>query len=237
VICGVNVGAENQFLSRKETAMNSDNEIQSDVIEELQVDPSIDHTQIGVAVKNGIVSLTGFVPNYSQKWETEKAAKRVYGVKGIADDLYVHPPTSLERTDAEIAQAALNAMNWHTAIPDDKISVTADHGFLTLEGAVDWQYQKDAAESVVRHLNGVKGVLNSITLTPLIKPADVQSKIQSAFERHADLEARRIGVEATGGKVVLSGNVRSWNERDEAQRAAWNVPGVKEIENHLVVTP
>lgn len=215
----------------------SDNEIRDDVIEELDVDPTVDATQIGVTVKNGVVSLSGHVPNYGQKWCAENAAKRVYGVKGIADELDVHLPFSAQKTDPEMAQAAINAFRWHASIPDDRLTVTVDHGWVKLEGSVDWQYQKDAAASAVRYLTGVKGVSNNITLTPKVKPADVKEKIQNAFERNADLESRRIGVNVRDGKVVLHGNVRNWTERDEAQRAVWSIPGVREVENDLSVTP
>jgi len=214
-----------------------DKEIQADVIEELQIDPTVDATQIGVAVKDGVVTFTGYVPTYGQQWAAVKAAKRVYGVKGIADDLQVHLPSSAQRTDTEVAQAALTALKWNTSVPDDVLKVTVENGWVTLEGSVDWQYQKDAAEFAVRYLTGVKGVINDIAITPKIKPKEVQEKIQSAFERSADLDARRIGVKTNEGKVTLHGNVRSWTEHDEAQRAAWSVPGVREVENDLVVTP
>lgn len=217
--------------------MWSDNVIQSDVIEELQIDPVVDEKQIGVAVKEGVVTLSGHVPSYPQKWAAEKAAKRVYGVKGVADELDVHLPSSHQRTDGEIAQAALTSLKWHSSVPNDLIKVTVSRGWVSLEGTVDWQYQKESAANAVFHLTGVVGITNSIQLKARVKPGEVKAKIYDVFERNADLEARRIGVDVHDNKVILHGNVRSWKESEEAQQAVWKIPGVSEVENDLAVVP
>jgi osmotically-inducible protein OsmY len=217
--------------------MISDNQLQRDVQDELRDEPSVDASQIGVAARGGIVTLTGSVPSYAEKLAAEEAAKRVYGVSGVADEIQVRLHDGSVRDDTDIAKAALQALRWNTLVPDEQIQVTVDKGWVTLEGALDWQYQRAAAESAVRALTGVKGVINSVRIKPraLVKPADVKQKIFEAFRRNAELEARRIGVDAREGKVVLHGNVHDWAEAAEAQRAAWAVPGVAEVENRLFV--
>lgn len=217
--------------------MTSDIEIQKNVLEELRLDPSIDASRVGVAIKDGIVSFTGWVSSYAEKGIAEEIGKRVYGVRGIADDLEVKLPAASQRTDPDIASAVVSALKWNSAVPDDRIKVTVQKGWVTLEGNVDWQYQRDAADGAIRHLTGVKAVTNLIKVTPKVVPADVREQIESSFRRNAELDARRIGVKAHEGKVRLHGNVRSWTEREEAQRAAWNVPGVLEVENDLHVMP
>jgi osmotically-inducible protein OsmY len=217
--------------------MISDNQLQRDVQDELRDEPSVDASQIGVAARGGIVTLTGSVPSYAEKLAAEEATKRVYGVSGVADEIQVRLGDGSVRDDTDIAKAALQALRWNTLVPDEQIQVTVDKGWVTLEGALDWQYQRAAAESAVRALTGVKGVINSVRIKPraLVKPADVKQKIFEAFRRNAELEARRIGVDAREGKVVLHGNVHDWAEAAEAQRAAWSVPGVAEVENRLFV--
>jgi len=218
--------------------MISDTTLQSDVLAELRSDPSLDASHIGVTVRDGVVALIGTVPSYTEKWAAERIAKRVYGVRGVAEELEVRLPPAAERTDADIARAAITSLKWHTAVPEDRIQVTVAKGFLKLEGKVDWKYQKDAAENAVRNLTGVKSVANYIeTVAPRIVPGDVKEQIYGAFRRSAELDARRIGIQCRNGKVTLHGNVRSWQERQEAQRATWNVPGVREVENDLVITP
>jgi osmotically-inducible protein OsmY len=214
-----------------------DTKLRHDVIEQLDWEPSIDASQIGVAAKDGVVTLTGCVPTYAQKEKAEREAKLVYGVKAVANDIEVSISDSLQRNDTDIATAALNVLKWDTVVPQDCVTVTVSKGWVTLEGAVEWQYQRTAAEGDVRRLAGVRGVTNRIMLKTRSKKSDVMDKIQSAFRRSAELDARRVGVVMSDGQVVLQGNVRSWAEREEAQKAAWAAPGVVAVDNQLSVTP
>ncbi len=217
--------------------MRSDSELQHDVLEQLEWEPSITATQIGVSVKNGVVTLTGTVPTYAQKEKAEHETKIVYGVRGVANDIEVKISSVLQRNDTDIATAALESLRWDAAVPDDKIQVSVSKGWVTLDGTVEWQYQRTAAESDVRKLTGVRGVTNSIKLKDQGTPVDIKHKIEAAFRRNAELDARRVEVSAYDGKVILHGNVRSWAERDQAQKAAWAAPGVVQVENQLCVTP
>ncbi|MDO8430999.1 MAG: BON domain-containing protein [Candidatus Binatus sp.] len=213
--------------------MKTDNELRRDVEMELQWDPSIDARDIGVSGKNGVVTLTGQVSNYSEKWRAERIAKRVAGVVGLANDIEVR--LSNERTDTDIAQAAALALKVDATIPPDHVKVIVKQGWITLEGKVDWYYQKSSAERVVRHLAGVKGVRNAIVIAPKVIPIEVRSQIEQAFKRSAQIDARQISVEAHDDKVILRGTVRSWAELHEAETAAWAAPGVAEVENRLTV--
>lgn len=217
------------------TLPKTDASIREDVIFELKFDPKITATDIAVSVKDGVVTLSGFVPSYWEKDAAEKAAKRVYGVKAVANDIQVKLPTA--RTDPEIAREAVHELETHVSIPTDRIKVTVKSGWVTLEGTVDWQYQKTLAESSVKKLKGVVGVSNNIELKPHVSAAEVKSKIEDALKRNAELDARRITVEVEGGTVKLYGSVRSWSEKDEAARAAWSAPGTLKVESYISVTP
>jgi osmotically-inducible protein OsmY len=211
----------------------TDEDIQRDVLAELKWDARVQPNEIGVAVKDGVVTLTGWVESYSKKWAAEEAAHRVRGVKAVANDIEVRLPGSQERTDADIAAAAIRALEWDAFIPIDKLDVTVTKGWVTLKGDVEWQYQKADAERVVRRLNGVKGVTNLIVVKPHVTPSELKEKIEQALIRNAQTDAQRITVEVQGTKAILRGTVRSWAEREEAERAAWSAPGITEVENRI----
>jgi osmotically-inducible protein OsmY len=216
-------------------AIETDSELREDVLAELRYEPKVNAAHIGVAVKDGIVTLAGYVESYAEKYAAEKAAKRVRGVKAVINNIEVKLPASNQRTDADIAEAAVNALKANVSVPADKIKVTVSKGWLTLEGEVEWQYQKDAPESAVRYLPGVTGVTNLIRVKPLVSPSELKSKIKGALKRTAERDARRITVEVQGGKVILRGTVNSLVEKEEAELEAWSAPGVYSVENHLVV--
>jgi osmotically-inducible protein OsmY len=203
----------------------------------LQWDPDLNADDISVSVKNGVVTLTGFTHSYTDRLEAEAAAKRVSGVLGLANDIEVRLPAIDQRPDPEIARDAVAALKAQLPISHDRIKVIVKDGWITLEGAVEWQYQKSTADMAVRKLKGVKGVTNVITVKPSVQPSDIQRKIQEAFKRSAEVDAERITVEAKGSEVVLKGTVRSWIEREEAERVAWSAPGVTRVEDRIVVSP
>jgi osmotically-inducible protein OsmY len=217
--------------------MKSDSEIERDVKEELGWHPDLDATDIAVSVKKGVVTLTGFVKSYTDKYEAEAAAKRVAGVVALANDIEVRLPSVDERPDPEIARDAVAAIKSQLPISFEHIKVVVKGGWVTLEGQVEWQYQRQTAENTVRRIKGVKGVSNLVQLRPRAQPTEIQRKIQEAFRRNAEIDANRITVEANGGEVVLKGTVRSWVEREEAERAAWAAPGVTKVEDRIVVSP
>jgi osmotically-inducible protein OsmY len=217
--------------------MRSDSDIKRDVEDEIRWTPNIDPTDIAVAVKNGVVTLTGFVRGYGQKYDAEKAAKRVAGVVGLANDLEVRLPGVDERPDPDIARDAVAAIKGQLPFSSEHIKVTVKNGWVTLEGEVEWHYQQESAEKAVRRLKGVKGVSNLIELKPPVAPAEVKRKIEEAFRRSAEIDANRVKVEASNSTITLKGTVRSWAERREAERAAWAAPGVTKVLNQIEINP
>jgi osmotically-inducible protein OsmY len=225
-----------KMTTATETETRSDQEIQQDVIEEFKWDARLKPNEIGVIVKDGVVTLTGWVDSYGKKWAAEEAALRVRGVKAVANDVEVRLPGSSERTDDEIAAAAVRALQWDSFVPVEKIKITVSKGWVTLEGEVEWQFQKQDAERDIRNLWGVKGVTNLITVKPRIKPSDVKEKIEQALIRSAKTDADRITVDVEGSTVTLRGTVHSFAEKEEAERAAWQAPGVISVKNQIRVS-
>jgi osmotically-inducible protein OsmY len=212
----------------------NDSQIQRDVMEELRWDPSVARAEIGVAVKDGVATLSGQVGSYAVKFAATKAAERVAGIKAVAEEIVVQLPGTFVRTDTDIAHAVVEALMWHSEVPDTVKSRVND-GWVYLDGEVPWQYQKASAERVVRYLRGVKGVSNLIMVKPSISVPDVTRRIESALKRSAEVDSKNIVVQAMDGSVVLRGKVRSWAERDDAQRAAWSAPGVTKVDDQLVI--
>ena len=220
--------------------MKTDTELQRDVMDELQWEPSIKAAEIRVGVKDGVVTLSGYVDTFGEKCIAERAVVRVFGVRAVEGELKVRLPSSVKRPDEDIAQVAANALKWNVWISrmTDRIKVEVKNGWITLSGDVDWWYQKDAAGDTVRNLIGVQGLSNNIAINPVtVKGQAVKDKIESAFQRNAILDARRIKVETLAGKVILRGSVRSWAEREQVERAACAAPGVSEIESHIIIHP
>jgi osmotically-inducible protein OsmY len=215
----------------------TDRDLQGNVQQALDWEPSVDAAAIGVTVDNGVVALRGDVKTYAEREAAERIALRVYGVKAVANDLEVRLVSGTERTDSEIAQAAVNALHWSTRVPADRVSISVRDGQVILRGRADWQFQKDAATRAVHHLTGVRGVTNHIAVEPRAAAGDVQAKIEAAFQRSAQIDARRVKVTVQDSTVTLTGNVRSWEERREAERAAWAAPGVAHVDDRLAVVP
>lgn len=214
----------------------SDSSLRQDIIDELDFEPSIDAADIGVAVEDGVATLTGHVPTYAQKITVEDVVRRVKGVKGIAQQIEVRPFGTNRTADDEIAKRALSTINWNTAIPDDAVQVKVQEGWVTLMGKVEWQYQKTAAADAVRDLAGVVGVTNRIEIASRASAFDVKKRIEDALKRNAEIEAQAIRVNVLdGGKITLDGKVHAWSERRAAERAAWSAPGVKVVDDRITV--
>lgn len=213
--------------------MKSDIQLQKDVMEELVWEPSVDAAGIGVSVEGGIVTLNGTVKSFPQKWTAERAAQRVAGVKAVSDQTIVSLPGDNQHTDTDIARAAVNSLEWDASVPKNRVKVLVKNGFITLTGVVEFYYQKNEAARTVRNLMGVKGVYNEIEVKPMAQASEVKSKIEKALERAAEIDAKQISVEAHDRRVILRGNVKTWVEREEAERAAWGAPGVSDVQNDI----
>ena len=216
--------------------MKPDETLQLHVVQQLDWEPSVDAANIGVTVRDGVVTLEGDVRNYAEKFAAVRVTKAVYGVKGLADELHVKLLPSFERTDADMVKSALQMLAWDTVVPKDHVKVTVQDGWMTLDGEVEWEYQRTDAERAVRYLSGVKGVIDNVTLKHRAVPADVKAKIEAALKRSAESDAQHISVEIQGGTATLSGSVHTFAARDEAALAAWAAPGVQMVTDHILVT-
>lgn len=215
--------------------MKTDKQLQQDVLDELVFEPSVDAAEIGVSVENGVVILNGTVKTLAEKWTAQRVSQRVDGVRAVTDELIVKVAGDDLPTDPDIAQAAVHALDWNTAVPRKQIKVLVENGWVTLEGSVEYHFQKDAAESAMRNLKGVKGVHNMIAIKPNVSAGEVTRTIKRALHRAAQVDAEKISVEAHAGTVILRGNVRSLIEREEAERAAWSAPGVSNVQNYISI--
>lgn len=213
----------------------SDNQLQSDVMEELVWEPSVDHADIGVAVADGVVTLSGFVKSFAERMAAEKAARRVAGVRAIAEEIEVRFPSDRKTGDAEIAKRIADIFSWDSVVPEDRVAVKVERGWVTLSGTVDWHYQRDAARKAASKITGVTGIVNMIAVRQIPVAADVRERILNAFERQANFDATGITVVTDGSRIRLGGKVRACYERGIAERAAWAAPGVTEVEDHIIV--
>lgn len=217
--------------------MNTDYQLRQDVLDELDFEPSVEATHIGVSAHHGVVTLNGFVGSYAQKLAAERAVRRVRGVKAIAEEITVRLPSDKHNADEEIAARALDILKWRVGLPANGIGVKVEHGTVTLTGQVDHNFQRNDAAAAIAHLSGVALVLNEIELKPSVHASDVRAKIEKALERSAELDASRITVQTEGGKVILAGSVKAWFERGLAEQAAWAAPGVTEVRDHIDIQP
>jgi len=213
----------------------SDIQLRQDILEELEFEPSLDAANIGVAVDDGVVTLTGHVSSYAQKVAAEAAVRRVRGVRAIAEEIEVRYPSDPKTSDDEIAKRVLNALRWDATVPDEKINLTVNKGLVTLTGEVQAFYQRRAAENAIRNLAGVTGIINNITIKPRVQALDVRQKIEAALKRHAEVEAQAIRVSVSNDKVTLDGKVDNWDERQAVENAAWSAPGVRLVEDRLTI--
>jgi osmotically-inducible protein OsmY len=216
--------------------MKTDTQVQQDVIAELKWEPSVNPTHIGVEVQDGVVTLAGHVDSYAEKWNAERAAQRVSGVKALAIEMDVKLAGSSQRNDVDIARSAENALDWMTYLPDDSVKVMVEDGWITLSGDVSWEYQRQTAAGAVRYLMGVKGVSNDISIKPKVSVSAVKSDIEAALKRRANADAQNISVDVRGNDVTLTGTVHSWSERDLARDSAWGAPGVRNVVDNITVT-
>lgn len=215
--------------------MKTDVQIQKDVMDELKWQPFLQSSEIGVAVKNGVVTLSGQVDNYGKKLSAENAAKKVAGVKAVAEDIQVGISPSYRKTDTEIAGAVISALRWHAALPEDRIKIKVEDGVVRLEGEVEWDFQRTSAKNAIQYLTGVRSVINLITVRPKLTVEDLEKKIRAAFHRNASIDSEKVTVSISGSKAILTGKVRSFAEKQEAEDAVWAAPGVFSVESRLAV--
>lgn len=218
-------------------AKDENSKLQHNVLSELEWDPSVNATKIGVTSSDGVVTLSGHVSTYAEKWAAERIAKRVKGVTAVANEVEVRLASESKHDDEEIAKAAVSALHWNISVPRDKVKVSVNKGYVSLDGEVEWAFQRREAETAVRNLVGVRGITNNITVKPTVSAPDVRTKIEAALKRSAEVDASNISVETTDGRVTLRGKVRSWAEREDAVNAAWAAPGVRNVVDQLSIRP
>jgi len=215
--------------------MKTDTQLKHDILSELEWEPSINASQIGVEVKDGVVTLAGHVDSFGEKWHAEKAVERVSGVRALAVEIAVKLPGSSQRSDTEIAHVAESALKWQTFLPEGAIKIMVESGWITLSGRVEWEYQRQAATTAVRHLLGVKGLNDEILINSKVSAGNVKTNIESALKRRAIADGRKISVTVDGSDVTLTGEVSTWTEREQAWNSAWGTAGVEKVVNNITV--